>query len=174
MIRALAFAFFGFGLLSASANEGASSKTAELDVLSRYVGDWNLAFDADDPFSRGTLTAEWTLDGAYLEQQGQLTARFVPKDVKIRTLTTYDADTKQYKRWAFLSNGRRMTYAGTWDSKTSTMVWESERLEAKSGQTVRTKSTEAFRDEDTIEISKVSVSSGREIGRSTELRTRRK
>jgi len=174
MIRILAFAFFGFSLLVASANESTSSEPAELDVLSRYVGDWDLFFAADDPFSQGTLTGEWVLDGAYLQQTGEMTARFVPKDVKIRTLTTYDADTRQYKRWAFISNRRCLTYTGNWNPKTSTMTWVSEDIERQSKQTVRTNTTEEFRDDDTIDVSKVSVRAGREVGRSTERRTRRK
>jgi hypothetical protein len=52
------------------------------------------------------------LGGAYLEQTGEMAARFVSKDVTIRTLTTYDVESKQCKRWAFVSHGRRLAYIG--------------------------------------------------------------
>ncbi|TWU33237.1 DUF1579 family protein [Novipirellula artificiosorum] len=174
MIRTLSIVCLGLIVLVASAKRSTPSKSTERGVLRGYVGDWDLAFDADDPFSQGTLSGECVLGGTYLEQTGELKARFVPYNAKIKVLTTYDANTSQYKRWAFLSNGRSLSYTGTWDPKTTTMVWVSEYSEPLSKQTVRTTTTEEFRDGDTIDVSKVSMSGGREVGRSIERRTRRK
>ena len=157
-----------------SANESTLAKSTELEVLSRYVGDWDLDFDPDDPFSQGTLTGEWVLGGAYLEQTGEFKARFVRSDVTVKILTTYEVDTKQYKRWSFVSNGRAFLSTGTWEPKTNTMNWVSEHFEPLSKRTILAKATEEFRDDGTIEVSEVSTDAGREVGRSVERRTPRK
>lgn len=174
MIRTLTFGMIAFGFLVASAEENALPKSPELDVLSRYVGVWDIAFDPDDPFSQGSLNGEWVLGGAFLEQTGELKARFVSRDATTKVLTTFDVGTKQYKRWSFVSNGRSFESSGTWDSKTSTMTWVSEQLDPSSKRTVLTKTTEEFRDAGTVEVCKVATSAGREVGRSIERRSRRK
>jgi hypothetical protein len=54
------------------------------------------------------------------------------------------------------------------------MVWVAEYLEPQLKQTVRTETIELFRDDDTIDVSKVSVSAGRDVGRSSERKNRGK
>lgn len=168
------FCVLAFGAVITCANDNTRSKSLELDVLSRYIGNWDVAFDSDDPFSTGTLTAQWVLGGAYLEQTGEFKARFVRSDVTIKTLTTYEVDTKQYKRWSFVSNGRALVSSGTWEPSTNTLTWVSEQFEPRLKRTILVKTIEEFRKDGIIEVCKVSTDSGREVGRSIQLRTPRK
>lgn len=173
MIRTLPFLLVAFGAVVLSANENTHPQPKPLDVLSRYTGSWQITFDPDDPFSTGSRTGQWVLGGAYLEESGERKARFVGRDVTTKTLTTYDSDTKQYKRWSFVSNGRALESTGTWEAKTNTMTWVSERFEPLSKRTILSTATETFRDDGTIAVSKVSTDGNREIGRSSEIHTLR-
>jgi hypothetical protein len=174
MIRALTFCLIACIAVVLPANESTRSESTGREVLSRQVGSWDVRFDADDPFSAGTLNGQWVLGGAYLEQTGEFTARFVPSDVTIKTLTKYDEGDQQFKRWSFLSNGRELLSIGTWEPGTNTMTWVTEKYEPLSKRTVVVTSTEEFRADGTVIVSKVSKNADGEIGRSSELRTPRK
>ncbi|KAA5538500.1 hypothetical protein FYK55_27560 [Roseiconus nitratireducens] len=172
MIRIITFGLLASIAVATRANETAPANSTGRDVLSLAVGTWDVQFDRDDPISRGTRTGEWVLGGAFFEETGAFNARFVPNDVTFKTLTKYDEKAKQYKRWSFLSNGRELVSIGTWDAKTSTMTWVSEHSESLSRRTIRTKSTEEYHADGTVMVSKVSKDADREVGRSSELRTR--
>jgi hypothetical protein len=143
-------------------------------VLSRHVGNWDVRFDRDDPFSVGTITGQWALGGAYLEETGEFVARLVPKNVTIKTLTKYDEGENKFKRWTFLSNGRELVSMGTWEPDTNTMTWISEKYEPLSKRTIVATSTEEFRADGTVMVSTISKDADREVGRSSQVRTPRK
>lgn len=92
----------------------------------------------------------------------------------MKILATYDEDSKKFKRWCFASNGGDFTSSGNWNPEAETMIWVTEQV-APDSKLIVTETTIAFKNENTIEVTSVSTDdSGREVGRMTERRTRRK
>lgn len=117
---------------------GAFKDVPELQALQPYVGVWNVAVaSGKTPILDGEATAEWILDGRYVQQTASLTAKGKPGGIKFTTLMTYDPVRKAYRSWTFLSNGSSSQSDGVWDSKLKTMTWVSHKDE--SGNTSTTK-----------------------------------
>jgi hypothetical protein len=105
------------------AEEGPAKDVPELEALSHYVGHWDVAITSKSlPFSKGEATAEWILDGRFVQQTGSLTSVDGKSPLKITTLMTYDPKEKTYRMWSFLSNGTMIEAAGQWDAQKRTMT----------------------------------------------------
>jgi hypothetical protein len=108
---------------AARAGEGPSPKVPELQVLANYVGTWDATIASKQaPFSKGQVTATWTLDGRFVEQTGSLTSADGSNTLKVTTLMTYDTNKKAYRLWSFMSNGQVGEAEARWDPKTRTMI----------------------------------------------------
>jgi hypothetical protein len=105
------------------ATDGPAKDVPELLVLSNYIGAWDVAITAkDSPFTKGESTANWILDGRFVQQTGVLSSADGANVLKITTLMTYDPERKTYRMWSFLSNGSTSEGSGTWDEKNRTMT----------------------------------------------------
>jgi hypothetical protein len=119
----LFFSAFLFPKVVVSAQEGPAPHVPELKVLSNYIGTWNVSITSPDaPFAMGQSTAEWILDGTFVQQTGSLTSKDGSNVLKVRTLMTYDNQKKQYRMWQFRSDGTFGEATGKWDATTRTMT----------------------------------------------------
>lgn len=106
-----------------SAADGPAKDVLELQVLSNYVGTWDVAITSkDSPFTKGESSATWVLDGRFVQQTGELKSADGSNAIKVTTLMTYDPERKIYRMWSFLSNGSTSEGSGKWDEKTRTMT----------------------------------------------------
>ena len=161
---ALVLTLIAFHPVTVSADDDAANENRELQALSNYVGIWDVAFNSKDaPFSNGSYTSKWVLDDKFVEQTGDLTAVFVPKDIQVKALMTYDQNKKAFRKWTFLSNGRALESSGTWDPKNRCMTWVSTYHDDLSITTIKTTTTETFLDSGVQEWSKVSEKPNKEI-----------
>ena len=88
------------------ADDGPAKDVPELQALSSYIGTWDDAITSkDSPFTKGESTAQWILDGRFLQQSGSVTSADGAIVLKFTTLMTYDQEEKTYRTWSFLSNG---------------------------------------------------------------------
>lgn len=107
----------------ALAEDGPAKAVPELEVLSHYVGEWDIdVTSANMPDLKGQATAKWILDGRFVEQTGVLKSSDDSTVLKIKTLMTYDPDAKSYRMWSFYSNGNAIEAMGTWDAEKKTMT----------------------------------------------------
>lgn len=105
------------------ADEGPAIEVPELQVLSNYIGTWDVAITSQDsPFAKGESTATWILDGRFLQQIGVLKSGNGATSLKVTTLMTYDPNLKTYRMWSFLSNGSTSEGSAKWDAKNRTMT----------------------------------------------------
>jgi hypothetical protein len=107
----------------AFAQEGPAKEVPELEALSHYVGEWDVVVTSPNmPNLQGEATAEWILDGRFVEQTGVLKSADGSTVLKLKTLMTYDQKTKTYRMWSFISNGTVTEAEGTWDAEKKTMT----------------------------------------------------
>ncbi len=105
------------------AADGPAKDIPELQVLSSYVGTWDVAITSkDSPFTKGESSTTWVLDGRFVQQTGVLKSADGSNAIKVTTLMTYDTERKMYRMWSFLSSGSTSEAAGKWDEKTRTMT----------------------------------------------------
>jgi Protein of unknown function (DUF1579) len=113
-------AYQNSGVLAA---DGPAKDVPELQVLSNYVGTWDVAVTSkDSPFTKGESTTTWVLDGRFVQQTGVLESADGSNVIKVTTLMTYDSERKVYRMWSFLSNGSTSEGTGKFDEKTRTMT----------------------------------------------------
>jgi hypothetical protein len=106
-----------------AADDGPSEKVPELKALDHYAGSWDVEITSKgQPFTKGKATANWILDGRFLQQTGELQAEDGSSVVKITTLMTYDPAKKVYRSWTFLSDGNAGESNGNWDAKRRVMT----------------------------------------------------
>lgn len=106
-----------------AAEQGPAADVPELKVLSHYVGVWNCEIKSQDaPFVSAEVTAEWVLDGRFVEQTASITVINSSKPLIFKTLMTYDPDQQKYRFWRFVSNGNVTDSTGTWDAEKKTMT----------------------------------------------------
>jgi hypothetical protein len=105
------------------AADGPAKDVPELQVLSNYIGTWDVAITSkDSPFTKGESNAVWILDGRFVQQTGVLKSDDGTNAIKVTTLMTYDSERKTYHMWSFLSNGSTSDASGKWDEKNRTMT----------------------------------------------------
>lgn len=124
MIRscALVFSVIAFNSATMNADDGPHKDVPQLKALASYVGTWDVAISAGNlPYTQGESTAEWILDGRFVQQTGHLKASD-GSVLKIRTLMTWDQQASEYRMWSFLSNGTVSESSGKWDAGSRTMT----------------------------------------------------
>ena len=140
---AIVGAFLFLGGMPAKAAE-AEARPAELKVLDRWVGDWDVEIiikpsAANPQGSKSTYKAaiRWVLSDRFIkcEAQGQGTAGERKFSDSFMSITTYDPQSKAYKLLVCWSNveagqagnwGIIPTGLGTWDEKDQTMTVRSQ------------------------------------------------
>ena len=123
LLPLLLFADLLIPVAAVAQDEGPSQDVAELQVLSNYVGKWDIvAGSKDDPFAKGTTTVKWILDGRFIQGTGTLKTVDGSNDFKVTMLMTYVSDKNVYRRWSFFSYGMTSESEGTWDAETQTMT----------------------------------------------------
>lgn len=106
-----------------AADSGPAEDVPELKALAHYIGNWESKIESREaPFVSAEVTAEWILEGRFVQQTATLQVINSSKPLKITTLMTYDPDRQQYRFWRFVSNGNVTESSGSWDAKTSTMT----------------------------------------------------
>lgn len=109
------------------AADGPAKNIPELQVLSNYVGTWDVEITSgNSPFKKGESATTWVLDGRFVQQTGVLLSSD-GSSIKVTTLMTFDTERKIYRMWSFLSNGSTSEGSGEWDEKTRTMTTTSQK-----------------------------------------------
>lgn len=145
--------------------DDAPKRSPELQVLDRYVGDWEVvSTTGTGEKATNSERRTWSRQGTFLmaEIQGQATKH------EAHFLVTYDPKAKLYKS-CFISHEFTVPLVGTWDEKTQTMRWKSPDIEFKHDAVNR------FVDKDTIET-RMTVTSpeGKVVFEMSSQQTRRK
>ena len=100
-----------------------SQDVSELQVLSHYVGTWDVVATANGaPAAKGRYTTKWVLDGRFVQTTGSVKTADGSNDFRVTTLITYDQVKETYRWWSFMSNGHTEESEGTWDAKSQTMT----------------------------------------------------
>ena len=115
------FALLALLILSATSRADAPPK--ELEALNHYLGSWVNTI-SDNPKAKSTGSAQWTLDGRFLQQTWTLDADpGVRPTLSCTTMMTYDTTKGVYRAWQFFSTGYSVNGDGVWDAATSTFTW---------------------------------------------------
>ena len=127
-------------------HQGPSKDVPELQVLNHWVGKWDddmtVKPNAGLPKgmrAKGVVTAEWVLNGRFVQQTATLEPGDSAPAMKVTTLMTYDPQKKVYRSWMFFSTGAVSESEGRWDEKSRTMTSTSR--DAESGGTATIKAT---------------------------------
>lgn len=162
-------------LFSLAANgQDAPKRSAELQVLNRFVGTWD--FDVTNTPDSGEIitgktseTRRWTLGGKFVQFENSKTEK--PDEPEFQMLVTYDPATKTYPG-VLMSGPNRAVVTGTWDPLTQTMTFRGT-FSDNSG--VKFEYTSRFLDDDYCESSGViSSATGEVIVKQLQKQTRRK
>ena len=107
---------------SSARAEGTPQRSAELQVLDRFIGDWETVVTnkATGDKVNSIQSRKWSREGKFVlsEEQNVETKR------ESHFLMTYDAKAKRY-RACFMNEEFITPLLGTWDETTQTMTWQS-------------------------------------------------
>lgn len=169
-LAVLAAAFFSLAVNA----QDAPKRSAELQVLDRFVGTWDFDVtskpaEGDTVKGKTSETRSWTLGGKFVRFENPKTER--PDEPEFQMLVTYDPATKTYP--GFLMTGpSRALVTGTWDSSTQTMTFRGS-ISDNSGVTFVY--TNRFPDADHCEsFGLIKDATGKVIVEHTQKQTRRK
>jgi hypothetical protein len=103
------------------------AKSAELQVLDRYVGSWEetlvvkpALWTPERATATTTTTRRWILNGQMIENKGAWT----PGNNEFLHLMTYDPNQKEYRQWYYdKDNLVPQAYQGKWDAGTQTFTF---------------------------------------------------
>lgn len=115
-------------VLGASKLQDAPKRSTELQVLDRYIGEWEttITIAATGDTAKSTQSRKWSREGKFVLSEDQ--------DVETKReshfLMTYDAKSKHY-RACFINDEFTVPMVGTWDEKAQTMKWKSENIAFK-------------------------------------------
>lgn len=124
MARWLMAILIGLGATNVVAADGPAEEIPQLKVLSQYVGTWEATVSSpNSPLTQATHTAEWILDGHFLQQDVTLKTDDGQTAIRSRNLYTYDKTLGKYRTWSFLSDGNVRSATGTWDESTRTLTF---------------------------------------------------
>lgn len=171
----LTVAVLAAALLSVAANgQDAPKRSAEWQVLDRFVGTWD--FEVTNKLPNGeTITGKtseartWSLGGKFVQFENPQTEK--PDEPEFQMLVTYDPVTKTYP--GFLMTGpNRSLVTGTWESQTKTMTFRGNSTDTNGITFVY---TNHFTDADHCEVSGViKDATGKVIVEQIQKQTRRK
>lgn len=109
-------------VLGTAKAQDAPMRSAELQVLDRYIGDWETVVTAKGTEEKFTSieSRKWSREGKFVLSENH--------DISVKKeahfLITYDPKGKQY-RACFINDEFTVPLLGTWDEKTQTMKWRS-------------------------------------------------
>jgi len=119
-------------MLSHSANcDDPVKRSAELQVLDRFVGTWDLFVtakprDGQTATKKTSETRRWSLGGKFVQFENPQTEN--PDEPHFHMLVTYDPATKTYPG-VMMSGAGRSLVTGTWDQTNNTMTFNGKSLE---------------------------------------------
>jgi hypothetical protein len=114
----------GVILSSSALAQDSKAKSAELQVLDRYVGTWEetaiakpALWTPERTTSTKTTTRQWILNGTMIENKGA----WLPSKNECLHLMAYDPQRKEYRQWYFDKNNLAPPgYRGNWNEATQT------------------------------------------------------
>ena len=115
-------------ILSSSAlAQDSKAKSAELQILDRYVGSWEetaiakpALWTPERTTSTTTTTRRWILNGTMIENKGA----WLPGKNEFLHLMTYDPQRKEYRQWYFNKHALKSpAYQGKWDEAAQTFTF---------------------------------------------------
>jgi hypothetical protein len=117
----------GVILSSSALAQDSKAKSAELQILDRYVGTWEetaitkpALWTPERTTSTTTTTRQWILNGTMIENKGA----WLPGKSEFLHLMTYDPQRKEYCQWYFdKDNLAPQAYRGKWDEATQTFTF---------------------------------------------------
>jgi uncharacterized protein (TIGR03067 family) len=117
----------------------------QVKVLERYLGTWDHSTTIKPAASRpikstGFYSAAWTLDGRFVQMQGEDRTQ----QSKELQLATYDPQEHAYRRWFFNSMGVADEMSGQWDAETQSFTWTGSDGDHTSVQKDRFSSADAY------------------------------
>ncbi len=102
-----------------------SKETHSRKVLKKWDASWKhrtvvrpAAWSLVGTEITGTSTAQWILEDHFLQVTGQSGVW------QTREIHRFDADSGQYHKWVFDSDGGHSFWVGAWEGKTETMRWK--------------------------------------------------
>ena len=94
-------------------------------VLKKWDGQWKhhtvvkpAAWTLVGAELSGASTAHWILNGQFQQVDSR------SADEETREIHRFDADSGQYHKWTFDSNGTNSFWIGAWDPASATMTWK--------------------------------------------------
>ena len=125
-LRAPAFLAALLVVGTAAANSGANLPAEAVEVLARFVGEWETETwirhggpPVRESRTKGRAGCRPTLEGRYVEFR---TASIPPGQSDLQIMT-YDVARGRYRQWLFDADGYRHEAEGQWDPATSTLRW---------------------------------------------------
>lgn len=119
-----AAAAVGF-LVIVAVGSGAAEESMDANVLNRWQGTWKnhtivkpAAWTLVGSELPGASTGEWILGNQY-QQISDHTG-----NTQTREIQRFDAESGQYHKWAFDSEGNSSFWVGAWDENSATMTWK--------------------------------------------------
>lgn len=149
-------------------------------VLEPMIGEWEhtvtfwMAPGAPPQTMPATSTAEWIMDGRYVETEW--TGEFAGMPFRGRDLTGYDNVAGHYVAvWIDNMSTAPMTSTGTYDAATKTLTLEGTSSDPMSGRTdIPTRSVITIGDEGTVHVEMYMPGPDGEMFKSMEIESRRK
>lgn len=154
--------------------QDAPKRSAELQVLNRFVGTWDLDLTntpagGEKSIGKTSEIRTWTLGGKFVQFENPKTES--PDEPEFQMLVTYDPATKTYPG-VLMTGPSRGLVTGTWDQATQTMTF---RGTISDGSGTRFEYTSHFLDNDHCESSGViSGANGDVLLKQIQKQTRRK
>lgn len=99
-----------------------SKRSAELQVLDHFIGDWETVVTANGANDKSTSiqSRKWSREGTFVLSE----ERDLSTNKESHFFITYDSQGKQY-RACFINENATVPLLGTWDEKSQTMKWKS-------------------------------------------------
>lgn len=125
------------------------AKSAELQVLDRYIGTWEETTEfkpalitPERAILTTTTTRRWILNGQMIENKGA----WMPGDTEFLHLMTYDSNRKEYHQWYYDKNNLTPQLSqGKWDAATQTFTFM-----GTIGEDIQSTSQQHFLNKDTF------------------------
>jgi hypothetical protein len=144
-----------------------ASRSAELQVLERILGDWETAITikgTGEKFNTVEIR-RWSKEGKFVLSED----RNLSSKKEAHFLLTYDPNAKKY-RACFIEEGNAVLLLGTWDNDSQTMKWA-----GTDAAGVKHQGTYRFLDKDHVEWTlEVTGPDGRVLAELSAKQTRRK
>ena len=112
-------------LVVLSTGSGASKETDGREILKKWDGHWThhtvvrpAAWSLVGTELSGTSTSRWILNDHYQQVTGRSGGN------ETREIHRFDANSGQFHKWVFDSDGGHSFWIGAWNAKSETMAWK--------------------------------------------------